>query len=188
MNPAAELASSIRQFVHDRCLAAKDRYFPSLRIPNTFIGQRITSDFAVDFVYTLKYLHESGLTRLGDTPIPELIRPLLLQVDGPATGTFYSYRIAETLLAFGPFNADNPLLAGLSQAQRDNLEAAVDSTHVYDPKTCELIGLPNNYWAVLARCELDRQKLGLLKDDTILRRCVERIRTLLAANPVGFFD
>jgi hypothetical protein len=188
MNSAADLAGSIRQLVQDRSLAAKDRYFPTLRIPNTFVGQRISSDFAVDFVYTLKYLHEASLTHLGDTPIPEIIRPLLLQVDGPATGTFYSYRIAETILAFGSFNPDNPLLAGLTQAQRDNLAAAVDSTHVFDPKSCELIGLPNNYWAVLARCELDRQKLGLLKDDAILQRCIEKIRSLLAANPVGFFD
>jgi hypothetical protein len=188
MNAATELASSIRQFVHDRSLAAMNRYFPTLRIPNSFIGQRISSDFAVDFVYTLKYLHGSGLKHLGPTPIPEIIRPLLLQVDGPATGTFYSYRIAETILAFGSFDEKNPLLTGLTSAQRDNLVAAVDSTHVYDPRTRELIGLPNNYWAVLARCELDRQKLGLLKDDAILNRCIERIRELLAANPVGFFD
>ena len=48
-------------------------------------------------------------------------------------------------------------------------------------------GLANNYYAVLARCELGRQRLGLT-EGKILDVAVERVREFLTKNSAGFLD
>ena len=88
---------------------------------------------------------------------------------------------------FGPF-ADNPLLAGFTDAERENIRIATDSTNIYDPEKQALRGQPNNYWGVLAYCEFLRKQLGLLEDDTILEKSLGQLRRHLFVNPTGFFD
>ena len=48
--------------------------------------------------------------------------------------------------------------------------------------------LPRNFAAVYARCELARQRLGLLEDAVAVDRAVERLRTLLSENPWHYLD
>ncbi len=67
-----------------------------------------------------------------------------------------------------------------------NLRDACDSTSFID-----LLdeGLPRNYHAVLARCELGRSNLGLIDGDgEHLGTLVDSTRSMLAANPRGFLD
>ena len=45
---------------------------------------------------------ELGVETVAGVPIRDAVRRLLRPIDGPATTTFYSYRVAESLLAFGP--------------------------------------------------------------------------------------
>ena len=67
------------------------------------------------------------------------------------------------------------MLDGYTAAERENLLQAIDTTAIYDPATRRLIGLANNYWAVLARCELRRQQLGVLPDTSCAGHRADRV-------------
>src|SRR5690606_34841809 len=49
-------------------------------------------------------------------------------------------------------------------------------------------GLPANYAAVLARCELARQDLGIEVEGATLDMLLERCADLLRVNPRGYLD
>ena len=186
---SAELSQEITDFVAQRTEAVLRRFLPDFVIPGFFCGHRRTKFAeAPDLIYLLGHLHKLGVSSINGAPIAETISKLLLRVDGPATDTFYSYRVAETLLAFGKFEG-NPLLVGFTDAERENIRVATDSTNVYDPETNSLRGyLLNNFWAVLARCEFARQQLGILEDAFVLEKSVAKLEYWLFQNPVGFFD
>lgn len=188
ITPAA-LSQGITDFVTRRTEAVIERFFPDFVIPGFFCGHRRAGfSEAPDLLYLLGHLHALGVSSIAGTPIVEALPKLLRCVDGPATNTFYSYRVAETLLAFGKFEG-NPLLAGFSDAERENIRVATDSTEVYEPQKNSLRKyLANNFWAVLARCEYDRQRLGVLRDDTVLKKSVAQLQHWLFQNPSGFFD
>ena len=112
------------------------------------------------------------------------MRTVFARLDGANTHTFFSYRVAETLARRGPFTG-NPLLAGLTAAQRDEVARACDST---DWLPLLDAGLPRNYSAVLARCEAARAALGLDTDPAVLDGLVDGTRALLTANPRGYLD
>jgi hypothetical protein len=188
ITPAA-LSKGITNFVSQRTEAVIERFFPDFVIPGFFCGHRRAGfSEAPDLLYLLGHLHALGVSSIAGLPIVEAIPRLLRCVNGPVTNTFYSYRVAETLLAFGKFEG-NPLLAGFTDAERENIRVATDSTDVYDPDKNALRGyLLNNFWAVLARCEYDRQQLGILDDDTVLNNSVAQLNHWLFQNPTGFFD
>jgi len=187
---AAALAQEIADFVVERTEAVIKRFFPDFVVPGFFCGygRARYADATPDLIYLLGHLYALGVSSIAGTPIREVLPKLLLRVNGPVTNTFYSYRVAETLLAFGKFEG-NPLLEGFSDAERENIRVATDSTDIYDPENNALRGfLLNNFWVVLARCEFARQQLGILEDDTVLKKSIERLEHWLFQNPSGFFD
>ncbi len=162
-----------------------DVHLPEWRIPRTFAGHEVAADVRADLCFTLTHLAEAGVETIGGDPIDDVLRRLLGGVDGRSTHTFFSYRIAETLLRRGPFEA-NPLVAGLTDAQQAELVTAVDSSD-----WVELLGsqiLPRNYAGVLSRCALGQLRLGLADDEAVLDDLVGRLRDLLAENPHGGLD
>ena len=187
MTPSV-LSRQIVDFVAGRTGAIVTRFLPDFVIPGFFCGhRRHGSSGGADLISTLAHLHQLGVASIAGVPVDRAIAKLLRGIDGPATDTFYSYFIAESLLAFGSFES-NPILIGFTEAELENVRLAVDSTNIYNPETQQLRGQPNNYWAVLARCEFARQRLGLLPDDTILNTALEQVRKLMFRNPLGFFD
>jgi len=182
-----QLADAVTDFVHARCRLLIDRYLPALRLPGYFAGQRVAQDFAVDVCVVLSMLHAKGFTTVGDRPIVETVRTILSQLDGATIKTFYSYRLADVLLHFGGMT-NNPVLQGLDPKQIQSLAGAVDSTSVLDLAAETISGYPNNYWAVLARCEHSRSRLGLLTDDSAYKLAVRRTRELMTRNPLGYYD
>ena len=186
--PAAALSRQITDFVFERTEAIITRFLSDFVIPGFFYGHRKHgSSGGADLLSTLAHLHTLGVSKIAGVPLDRAMAKVLRDIDGPTTDTFYSYFVAESLLAFGPFE-NNPLLADFTDAERENVKAAVDSTQIYNPETQQLRGQPNNYWAVLARCEFARQRLGLLQDDSILQQTVAQTRELLFHNPLGYFD
>ena len=186
--PARRLRDLLVENVRACMEALAARFFPRLELPAYFIGQRVTFMDRADFAYVLIHLHQLGIETIGGVAIRDAVQRLLRPIDGAATTTFYSYRVAEALLAFGPSFEGNPLLEGLSAVEIDNLRLATDSTDIYDPATRALKGWANNYWAVLARCELRRRQLGIIQGSPALDVALERLDALLFRNPHGFFD
>lgn len=160
-------------------------HLPGLSLPRLFAGHPVGADVRADLLYTLAHLHDAGVPSLRDMPLPELLTRLLHGVDGAATHTFFSYRVAETLRRFGPFEG-NPLLEGLTAAEREEVARACDST-AFGPLFRER-RLPRNYAAVLARCEIARTSLGLPHDEALLAECLEATRALLEEAPEGLVD
>ena len=178
------LGDALVGFTVDTVLALRHAHFPDWRIPRSFAGHAVDADVRADLLYTLTHLADAGVTELDGTPIDTVIAAQLRQVDGARTHTFFSYRVAETLLRRGPF-AGNPLLVDATDAQRAEIDQATDSgTWV---ELLDAGKLPRNYAAVLSRVELRRHELGLTGADT-LGGLVDRLHTLLAENPWHFLD
>ena len=188
--PAHATLGQIRQWLIDYAAAqlerVQSRYAPHWQLPAMLAGHPVGPDVRGDLVFDLGMLHELGVRSLGGVPLEMGIRKVLAPLDGPGTHSFYSYRVAETLLRFGRFDRQgNPLLAGLDAAACDNLAAACDSTAMIDQLGSTL---PRNYVAVLARCELARERLGLAAPSAHLAALVDGTHALLASNPLGFID
>lgn len=160
------------------------RHLPQWRIPGTFGGHPTEPDVAADLAFTLAHLHDLGIDEVARTATIDAIEAVLAGIDGERTHTFFSYRVAEALARFGRFDG-NQLISGWSQPARDDLVRAVDSTEWL---TLLDEGLPRNYAAVLARCELARRELGLAIDDEVFADLLERTASMLDRNPAGFLD
>ncbi|MGA2837307.1 MAG: glycosyltransferase [Acidimicrobiales bacterium] len=179
-----ELADQLQALVVDTVEDLLDRHLRGLRIPGTFGGHPVEPDVPADLVFTLGWLHDLGVEEIGGRGLTESIRTVLGAIDGPKTHTFFSYRVAETLARYGAF-AGNPITEDWTEAQRTNLARACDSTD-WIPLLDQ--GLPRNYAAVLARCEVVRQRLGLGQDPGIVDSLIERTAAMLRANPLGHLD
>jgi hypothetical protein len=181
---APSLATTLSSFVVAHLETFVERHAPGFVLPSSYAGYPTGPDVRADLVFTLSQLHECGVHRVADTEVEHAISTVLRPLDGSKTHTFFSYRVAETLLRFGPFD-DNALLEGLDNKQRANLASACDSTSwigLLDD------GLPANYAAVLARCEVARRSLGLPVDDVVLESLLDRTRRLISTNESGFID
>jgi hypothetical protein len=178
------LRTGIVQLAVARLEALERTHLPGWEVPRVFGGHRVGGDVAADLVYTLGLLGAAGVTTIADTPVDDAITRVLAQIEGERTHTFFSYRVAETVGRAGPF-AGNPLLDGLADEQRMEVERACDSTSWIPLLDA---GLPRNYAAVLARCEAGRAALDLDVDPSVLDELVARVDALLTSNPYGYLD
>jgi hypothetical protein len=178
------LAGTLAELVEGHVTRFVDSYAPGFELPSVFAGHPVGSDVRADLAFTLGHLYGYGTTEVAGLSTSDAIATVLRPVDGDETHTFFSYRVAETLARFGPFT-DNRLLESWSDAERDNIAAACDTTTWYDLLDH---GLPANYAAVLARCEIARRAVGVDVDDALLHDLLARTRRLLSRNPSGFID
>ncbi|MCU1499000.1 MAG: hypothetical protein JWM47_2953 [Acidimicrobiales bacterium] len=185
MTTAGELAERLLAFTVQTMEAAERHHLPGWRIPRTFAGHLVGADVRADMCFTLHHLAEAGVATVAGEAVDDVLRRLLAEVDGRSTHTFFSYRIAETLLRHGPFDG-NPLLAGLSDHQVEQVGVAVDSSDWLELLDAKV--LPRNYAGVLSRCELGRVELGLVSDTARLDDLVARVSRVLGANPRGALD
>ena len=179
------LSGWLRTFVVDGVERLLDRHAPGAHLPRVFGGHTVEPDVSADLLATLGHLRTGGVDRIAGAPIEELARTLLTGIDGARTHTFFSYRVAETLLLWGPWE-DNPLLGPLDDAERANVAAACDSSEWIELLDARI--LPRNYAAVLARCELARLRLGLIRNPDVVDDLVARVAEVLGDNPARHLD
>lgn len=185
MITAGELAEELRAWTVATLEAAQAHHLPGWRLPGAFAGHEVGADVRADVCFTLSHLADAGVTTIGGEDLDAVLVRLLGEVDGAATHTFFSYRIAETLARGGPF-VGNRLVAELDGAQRDELALAVDSSDWLELLDAGV--LPRNYAAVLARCEQGRLDLGLCDDTTRLDALIQRVTEVLGENPHRALD
>jgi hypothetical protein len=184
MNNQRELATWLIEFVCSQLQQIESRYFPQLKLPALFAGHPMGADVKGDLVFVLGLLHELGITEISGLQIPGRISAVLKEIDGNQTHSFYSYRVAETLLRFGQF-ADNTLLEDFDAEERLNIATACDSTSLIDSLGSSL---PKNYVAVLTRCENARKALGIEVCDSQLEKLLEGTKSLMSDDSLGFID
>lgn len=160
-------------------------HWPEWRLPRTFGGHAVGADVRADLIFTLGLLADAGVDQISGAHPDDLVADLLRGVAGSATHTFFSYRVAETLLRHGPFEG-NHLLARCDDTQRAQVAEACDSSDWVELLDSGV--LPRNYAAVLARCELARVRLGLADDESTLDSLLARVRSFLGANPFHMLD
>lgn len=177
----ATLGALLRRFVMSQLEATVERYVPGLVLPRLFAGHVVGADVRADLISLLALLHHGGVRAVAGMDAEDSLRHLIAGIDGDATHTFFSYRLAEALLRFGPWQG-NPLLASLSLSQRTEVERAVDARADLD------VPAPRNYVAVLARCEVARAALGLDVEPALVDKLVERTRGLMREHPSGQLD
>jgi hypothetical protein len=103
------------------------------------------------------------------------------------------------VLALRHFGKDlntNPVWQGLSEEQRAQWRKYLDVSAFYDPRTQQVINLPENYLGVAARIASVSYQLGLLKDRALLDGVITRAARPFMNNgiysddapPTGRFD
>ena len=180
-----DLGERLTHIATNHLRAFERAHAPGFVLPRVYGGHFVDADTHADLAYTLSLVHAAGVERIGDVPVVEAVRAALDGVDA-ATNPFSSYRVAEALLRFGPFDDTNPLVAGEDAEGRERLAAACDATS-WVPLLDAV--LPRNYAVVLARCEHARRRLGLDVHDAMSTELVERARALFHdGEPAGFID
>ena len=185
MTTPAELADRLLSFTRQVLVDLEAHHAPRLELPLVFGGYAVGPDARADLAFTLGLLHGEGVDEVAGVDCAEAALEIVRRLDGPATHSFYSYRAAETLLRLGGLD-DNPRLAGWSDADHRNVEAAIDSTSMLtmlDEGT-----LPNNFAVVLTRCEIARRALGRLPTDNRLEELLEKLRHLFGSLSHGWWD
>jgi len=176
---AGNVGRTLLDFVEAQLAALAVDALPGFELPGILMGHEVGPDVRADLLFTLGLFHDCGRTEVAGANVADAIIRLLAGVHGKRTHTFYSYRVAETVARFGPFE-DNPVLAPLTSAERNEVAQSVDSTDWLDALDNGL--LPRNYAAVLARCENARRSLGLLDDSSTLEDLLARARALLGGH------
>ena len=182
------LADEISDFVFDALEGFVERFCPDDRLPQVNAGVRVSPETTSALIYLYGLARQSGLEQVAGRSCEARIKALLPLIRGEQTERICSYQLAETLLRAGTGFDDNPLLQDLSPERIADLREALDSTRIYDPETEALRSLPNRDWAVLARCEYARSRLGLLDDPLIMRTALDRVHRLFKDNPMGYMD
>jgi hypothetical protein len=183
------LTTALRDFAYQQLDHIIEHYCVDGMLPRRFAGFDAAPGGIGDLVAVLGMAHKAGRDSFAGRPIEDLISHNLPRVIGIATEAFASFRLAEGLHYFGAW-AENPLIQQQPVVVQDEVRVAIDSRDAlpFDgPKP--LNGYPNNFWAVLARCETARQTL--LQETTpsqARQAALAALTQRLQANPHGFFD
>ena len=180
------LADGLLGFTVEAVGALARAHFPGWRIPHTFAGHPVDADVRADLLFTLTHLAHGGVREVADVPIDALVTEQLGQVDGRNTHTFFSYRIAETLLRAGGFDG-NPLLASCSDEQREEVARAVDSRDWIELAHRRRPAAQLRRRAVALRARTAPSS-GSPTTASSLEDLVGRLAALLTENPDGYLD
>ena len=161
------LAEELVAHVEVELTTLVERHLTGFRVPGVFAGHQVLPDVRADLAFTLGLLWRNGVRQVAGVEVADAVVRVLAPIDGPGTHRSSSYRVAETVAA----------LDLLDHVPPDVVEACDSTSSI----PLLLAGtLPRSAAAVLARCELARQRLGLLDDDTALLDLLQRTRALLA--------
>jgi hypothetical protein len=138
----------------------------------------------------------AGRSKLGDHDLAREVGQVGL-LEYRLKGTRFSQLYGVLALRYFGKNLDNnPVWQSLSEEQRKQWRTFLDVSAFYDPKTQQVINLPENYLGVAARIAGVSYQLGLLKDRALVDGVITRAaRPFLNhgiysddAPPTGRFD
>ena len=81
---------------------------------------------------------------------------------------------AQALRHFGADLSRNAVWQSMNDAERKEWTSLLDATHIYDPKTRQVINLPENYLGVAARIAAYAYEFGVMKDREFVDSLIER--------------
>ena len=192
------LCAEINQFLSQQ-LAAHVGAIPSLdKPPDRVLGAGTTGEYTWGtFMRSLgAYAEMSGQRELAGRELAAFAGQIGLLEHRLGSTRFSQLYAAQTLRHFGSGLKSNSLWQSLSQQERAAWRELLDPRKFYDPKTRNVINLPENYLGVAARLAAIDFRLGLLEDrkllDDLLDRAAQQFTSgaLFAddAPPTGRFD
>lgn len=155
------------------------RFMPDFSLPRIQYGATTFEGTRSAVLRCLSALYRLGVTMVAGRPTAEIAAAELLQIRAKDCKTWWTLAVSDCLCAFGERFEDNPLLDNASDAEREEIAPACDTTHVIDREQGTLIGHPNNYWIVVLRCERNRLALGLTGDRTVYDLALQGCRNAL---------
>lgn len=81
---------------------------------------------------------------------------------------------AQALRHFGADLSKNAIWQSMNDDERKEWTSLLDATRIYDPKTRQVVNLPENYLGVAARIAAYAYEFGVLKDRVFLDSLIER--------------
>ncbi|HKA21783.1 MAG TPA: hypothetical protein VKN18_26130 [Blastocatellia bacterium] len=192
------LSTEINQFLSQQ-LATHIVAIPSLdKPPDRVLGAGTTGEFTWGtFMRAIgAYVEMSGQRQLAGKDLDIFAGQIGLLEHRLGGTRFSQLYAAQTLRHFGTTLKTNSLWKELSEQDRLKWGELLDPRKFYDPKTRNVINLPENYLGVAARLAAIDFKLGLLEDrkllDDLLDRSAQQFTggALFAddAPPTGRFD
>ena len=196
--PRETLSNEIRQFLSQE-LATHIGAIPSLdKPPDRVLGAGTTGEFTWGtFMRAIgAYVEMSGQRQLAGRDLNVFAGQIGLLEHRLGGTRFSQLYAAQTLRHFGTTLKTNSLWKELSEQDRLKWRELLDPRKFYDPKTRNVIKLPENYLGVAARLAAIDFKLGLLANrkllDDLLDRSAQQFTggALFAddAPPTGRFD
>jgi hypothetical protein len=120
------------------------------------------------------YAAMSGRTKLGDHDLAREVGQVGL-LEYRLKGTRFSQLYGVLALRYFGKNLDtNPVWQSLTEEQRTQWRRFLDISAFYDPKTQQVINLPENYLGVAARIASVSYQLGLVKDRALVDGVITR--------------
>src|SRR5260370_1804416 len=173
---SAELDAEVKEFLSKELalhLADIKSYGPP---PDKVLGGGATGEYTWGtFMNALgAYAALSQNQRLADRELAREVGRIGL-LEYRLGGTRFSQLYGVSALRF--FGRDlnsNPVWQGLNEEERQAWRKFVDVSAFYDPKTRQVINLPENYLGVAARIAAVSDQLGLLKDRALLESVIGR--------------
>src|SRR5436190_4693068 len=196
--PASALDTEVRDFLEKEVLAHLDEIKSYDPPPGKVFSAETTGEYTWgNFMYAL-----GGYTRLFDKRNAgrhDLAREVgeIGLLEYLLKGTRFSQLYGVLALqAFGRDLNSNPVWQGLDERDRQRWREFLDVSAFYDPKTQQVINLPENYLGVAARIASISYQLGLLKDRALVDSVITRAARPFAnggvfsddAPPTGRFD
>ncbi|MBP9945418.1 MAG: hypothetical protein KBH14_03390 [Vicinamibacteria bacterium] len=123
------------------------------------------------------YAETRGTTTVAGRDIIPLVGRVGIIESGKGSKAFSQLYAALALRHFGRDLAKNPLWQSLDAEGRAAWTSLLDPTRFYDPKTRQVIDLPENYLGVASRIATLAFQMGVIKDrafiDSLLDRAAE---------------
>ena len=192
------LDNEIREFLAKEMLAHLDQIKSYDPPPGKIFSAETTGEFTWgNFMYALgAYARLTGKGMLGRHDLAHEIGAVGL-LEYRLKGTRFSQLYGVLALQFlGRDLNSNPVWQDLNQADRERWRQFLDISAFYDPKTQQVINLPENYLGVAARIASISYQLGLVKDRALVDGVITRAARPFAnggifsddAPPTGRFD
>ncbi|NJM54179.1 MAG: hypothetical protein HC846_12830, partial [Blastocatellia bacterium] len=116
----------------------------------------------------------SGSSVIAGRDTARLIAEMGLYESRQGGKAFSQLYAAQALRHFGTDLSKNAVWQSMNDAERKEWGKLLDATRIYDPKTKQVINLPENYLGVAARIAAYAYEFGIMKDKAFLDSLIER--------------
>ncbi len=195
---ASTLDREVRDFLDKELLAHLDEIKTYDPPPGRVFSSQTTGEYTWgNFMYALgTYASLAGKQSVGRHDLAREVGQIGL-LEYRLKGTRFSQLYGVMALQFfGRDLKSNPVWQSLNEQDREHWRQFLDVSAFYDPKTQQVINLPENYLGVAARIASVSYQIGLLKDRALVDGVITRAARPFAnggvfsddAPPTGRFD